>query len=202
MQSEPPEQANETNALSSVHTSNLPAFFNQLGISLVVSTYQAGKVILVRNDGGALNTHFRTFDKPMGIAADHARLALGSARCGVEYRNMPALARKLEPAGKFDACYLPREIHVTGDIDVHEMAYDRDNTLWVVNTRFCCLCTLDIEHSFTPRWRPPFVSAYAPEDRCHLNGLAMVDGRPKYVTALGTTDSPGGWRGNKARAAC
>ena len=68
----------------------------------------------------------------------------------------------------------------------------------MVNTRFCCLCTLDAEHSFYPRWRPPFVSALAPEDRCHLNGIAMVDGRPKYVTALGETDTPGGWRANKA----
>jgi uncharacterized protein (TIGR03032 family) len=31
-----------------------------------------------------------------------------------------------------------------------------------------------------------------------LNGLAIVDGRPKYVTALGATDSPEGWRENKA----
>ena len=61
-------------ALRSVHTSNLPALFEHLQISLVVSTYQAGKVILVRNDGGVLNTHFRTFAKPMGIAADRARL--------------------------------------------------------------------------------------------------------------------------------
>jgi uncharacterized protein (TIGR03032 family) len=66
-----------------------------------------------------------------------------------------------------------------------------------VNTRFGCLCTLDAEHSFYPRWRPPFVTAYAPEDRCHLNGLAMVDGRPRYVTALGETDTAGGWRANK-----
>ena len=67
-----------------------------------------------------------------------------------------------------------------------------NNELWLVNTRFCCLCTLDAEHSFHPRWRPPFVSALAPEDRCHLNGLAIVDGRPKYVTALGETDTLGG----------
>ena len=112
---------------------------------------------------------------------------------------MPALATKLEPAGTHDACYLPRRIHVTGDIDIHELARDGADELWVVNTRFCCLCTLDAEHSFYPRWRPPFVSALAPEDRCHLNGLAMVDGRPKYVTALGETDAPGGWRANKAR---
>ena len=135
----------------------------------------------------------------MGIVADPTRLTIGGANTVWEYRNMPALAKKLEPAGKHDACYLPRRIHVTGDIDIHELAWDGNNELWVVNTRFCCLCTLDAEHSFYPRWRPPFVSALAPEDRCHLNGLAMVDGRPKYVTALGETDTAGGWRANKAR---
>ena len=112
---------------------------------------------------------------------------------------MPAVAKKLEPVGKHDACYLPRRIHVTGDIDIHELAWDDKNELWAVNTRFCCLCTFDADHSFSPRWRPPFVSALAPEDRCHLNGIAMVDGRPKYVTALGETDTPGGWRANKAK---
>ena len=185
--------------LRSVHTSNLPELFDRLGISLIVSTYQAGKAIVVRNDNGTLNTHFRTFAKPMGIVADHNRLTIGGANTVWEYRNMPAVAKKLEPAGKHDACYLPRRIHVTGDIDIHELARDSNDELWVVNTRFCCLCTLDAEHSFYPRWRPPFVSALAPEDRCHLNGLAMVDGRPKYVTALGETDTLAGWRANKAR---
>jgi uncharacterized protein (TIGR03032 family) len=52
-------------------------------------------------------------------------------------------------------------------------------------------------HSFVPRWQPPFVTALAPDDRCHLNGLAMVGGRPAFVTALGETDTPAGWRSNK-----
>ena len=164
----------------------------------MVSTYQAGKVIFVRSDHGTLNTHFRTFVKPMGIAADESRIVIGGANTVWEYRNMPAVAQKLEPPGKHDACYMPRRLHVTGDIDIHELAWDSTNQLWLVNTRFGCLCTLDADHSFYPRWRPPFVSALAPEDRCHLNGLAMVDGRPKYVTALGATDTEGGWRPNKA----
>jgi uncharacterized protein (TIGR03032 family) len=192
-------QSENTGDLRSVHTSNLPELFDQLGISLIVSTYQAGKAIVVRSDNGRLNTHFRTFSKPMGIVADPTRLTIGGANTVWEYRNMPALAKKLEPVGKHDACYLPRRIHVTGDIDIHELARDSNNELWVVNTRFCCLCTLDAEHSFYPRWRPPFVSALAPEDRCHLNGIAMVNGRPKYVTALGETDTPGGWRTDKAK---
>jgi uncharacterized protein (TIGR03032 family) len=192
-------QSEKTADLRSVHTSNLPELFDQLRISLIVSTYQAGKAIVVRRDNGRLNTHFRTFSKPMGIVADPTRLTIGGANTVWEYRNMPALAKKLEPAGKHDACFLPRRIHVTGDIDIHELARDRDDELWVVNTRFCCLCTLDAEHSFYPRWRPPFVSALAPEDRCHLNGIAMVDGHPKYVTALGETNTAGGWRANKAK---
>jgi uncharacterized protein (TIGR03032 family) len=68
----------------------------------------------------------------------------------------------------------------------------------VVATQFGCLATLDTEHSFVPRWQPPFISALAPEDRCHLNGLALVDGVPRYVTALGVSDEPGGWRARKA----
>ena len=163
-----PSPAATDAALRSVHTSNLPALFGQLQVSLVVSTYQAGKVILIRNDEDVLNTHFRTFGKPMGIAGDRARLTIGGTNTVWYYRNLPAVAEKLEPPGKYDACYLPRRVHVTGDIDIHELAWDAKDELWVVNTRFGCLCTLDGDHSFYPRWRPPFLSALAPEDRCHL----------------------------------
>ncbi len=92
-----------------------------------------------------------------------------------------------------------RSSHVTGNIQIHELAWGGGGELWVVNTRFSCLCTLDRSASFTPRWRPPFVRALEPTDRCHLNGLGMVDGRPRYVTALGETDAPAGWRANKAK---
>jgi uncharacterized protein (TIGR03032 family) len=126
-------------ALRSVHTSNLPTLFDQLQISLLVSTYQAGKVIVVRSDGGALNTHFRTLAKPMGIAADGTRVTIGGTNTVWEYRNVPAVAQTLDPPDRHDACYVPRRLHVTGDIDVHELAYGQDHELWVVNTRFCCL---------------------------------------------------------------
>ncbi len=183
--------------LRSVHTTNFPAILKQLGISLVVSTYQAGKLIVVRADGANLNTHFRVFDKPMGMAATRERIALGTTYRLWELRNIPAVAQKLTPPGKHDACYLPRAMHVTGDIDIHEMAW-AGTELWFVNTRFSCLCTLRVDCSFVPRWRPPFISAYDLTDRCHLNGLAVRDGRPKYMTALGESDRPNGWRDRKA----
>jgi len=183
--------------LRSVHTSNFPQILTQLGISLVVSTYQAGKLIVLRADGNTINTHFRVFPKPMGLAADIGRLAVGTASQVWELRNMPVVAHKLEPVGKHDACYLPRNSHITGDIDIHDLAWGKQE-LWFINTRFSCLCTLDFNHSFVPRWRPHFITAITPEDRCHLNGLGMVNSMPKYVTALGETDQLKGWRENKA----
>jgi uncharacterized protein (TIGR03032 family) len=184
--------------LKAVHTPNFPELLRRLNASLMVTTYQAGKLVLVRDEGDHLNTHFRGFPSPMGLALRGDRLAIGTEMQVWEFHNVPAVTAKLTPAGAHDACYLPRAQHVTGDVQIHEMAWSGDE-LWFVNTRFSCLCTLDRAYSFVPRWRPPFISAYEPTDRCHLNGLALVDGKPRYVTALGDTDQPGGWRANKAK---
>ncbi len=190
-------RASAPHPLRSVHTRSMVQILDQLKASVVVTTYQAGKVILLRSDGGTLNTHFKNYQKPMGCVAGGKRLTIGSANAVWFLYNMPALAPQLEPAGKHDAAFLPRHVHVTGDIDIHEMAWAKNDELWLINTRFSCLCTLDGEHSFVPRWRPHFISALALEDRCHLNGLGLVDGQLKYLTALGETDTKGGWRENK-----
>jgi uncharacterized protein (TIGR03032 family) len=208
--------------LHAVHTPNFPALLRELGASLLVTTYQAGRLVLVRDEGDHLNTHFRGFQAPMGMALDGDRLAIGTRTQVWEFVNVPAVAARLDPSGRHDACYLPRSSHFTGDIQIHEMAWGNhrgqeneaepaahqspltthhspgEAELWVVNTRFSCLCTLDRSASFRPRWRPSFVSELEPSDRCHLNGLGMVEGKPKYVTALGETDTMGGWRQNKA----
>jgi uncharacterized protein (TIGR03032 family) len=206
---EPSPPTNEAPPLRSVHTSNFSAILQELGVSVLVTTYQAGKLVMLRSDGDQLNTHFRGFSKPMGMALYGDRLAIGTSVEIWEYHNAPAVARKLEPAGTHDACFLPRSSVCTGDVQIHEMAWaeaprsESGNTtkqepeLWFVNTRFSCLCTRSNVHSFVPRWKPPFISSLAPEDRCHLNGLCVAQGRPAFVTALGTTDTPGGWRANK-----
>jgi uncharacterized protein (TIGR03032 family) len=196
-----------------VHSSSFAGLLKDLRAALLVTTYQAGKLIVVRAAGGRLSTLLRTFDQPMGLAADARRLAVGTRNAVWFLRNAPDLAGQLDPPGQHDACYLPRSCHVTGDIRGHEIAWGtphpqplspegRGEELWVVNTRFSCLCTLHPDYSFVPRWMPPFVSSLAAEDRCHLNGLALADGRPRYVTALGETDTPDGWRPGKAGGGC
>jgi uncharacterized protein (TIGR03032 family) len=174
------------------------ALLSELHSTLVVSTYQANKLLAVRAHGDGLSVLVRTFDRPMGIAVDARRLTLGTRNQVWAMRNAPDIAPQVEPKGFHDACYVPRSSHVTGDIGVHEIAWDGDE-LWLVSTRFSCLATLAADYSFVPRWRPRFITALTAEDRCHLNGLAMRNGQPAFVTALGETDTPGGWRPLKAQ---
>lgn len=204
--------------LSSQHTSSFAELLAHFGISIAVTTYQAGKLVLLRSIGGAINTHFRGFNKPMGLALAGGRMAIGTAIEIWEFHDAPAVAKRIEmpsePSGEVpngggvaahDACFLPRGSHTTGDIQIHEMTWV-DDELWFINTRFSCLATRDLRYSFVPRWRPPFITALAPEDRCHLNGFCVNPGRSRdvnsgmpafFVTALGETDSQGGWRSNK-----
>ncbi len=182
-------------------TESFVALLHQLRASLLVSTYQANKLLAVRARGSGLSTLVRTFERPMGLAVNGRRLALGTRHQVWFLHDAPDIAPRVEPAGLHDACYLPRSCHVTGDIGVHELAWAGEE-LWLVNTRFSCLCTLDPDYSFVPRWRPPFITALAAEDRCHLNGLALVDGRPRYVTALGESDAADGWRAHKPDGGC
>lgn len=187
--------AESSTPLKSQHTTSFPDLLNKLGSSLLITTYQAGQLVVARVDEqGRLNTHFRSYPAPMGLAADRHRLAIGTKQQVWMLRNQPDLGKSLD--SRLDACYAPRSMHVTGDIRIHEIGWGGDD-LWIVNTRFSCLCTLDPQYSFVPRWRPPFITALTPDDRCHLNGMAIVNGRPKYCTALGATDSVAGWRENK-----
>ena len=199
----PPERAGAPPVREVRHeyTRSLPPLLTQLGVSLLVSTYQAGKVAVIGVAAGELTLSYHNFERAMGLAVKPDGIAV-AARAQIWFLNAaPDLAARVEPAGRHDACFLTRSSHFTGEIQAHELAW-ADDELWLVNTAFGCLCTLDGRHSFVPRWRPPFLTALAADDRCHLNGLAVADGAPKYVTALAETDTPQGWRANKVHSGC
>lgn len=185
-------------AFTCTHSPNLPELLYQLDCTLALSTYQAGKVVLI----SALNkTRLiqlpRTFRKPMGIAVGDARLAIATMSEVMVFNN----ARRMAPnypqqPNTYDALFLPRATYFTGEIDVHDLHWTGD-TLLAVNTRFSCLATIDHQFSFKPVWRPYFISKITPHDHCHLNGVAFENDSPKYVTALGQADVSEGWRQNK-----
>ncbi|HVX14223.1 MAG TPA: TIGR03032 family protein [Pirellulales bacterium] len=186
-------------------TAGFAQWMASAGGSVAGTTYQAGKVVLAGWNGFQVTLLMRHFDKPMGLAVHGANLALACRHEVLFFANAPLLAHDYaeNQPGRYDALYLPRSAWFTGDLNLHDIAFGGDASvgqdgLWLVNTRFSCLSTLGPQFHFLPAWQPPFISQLAPEDRCHLNGLGMEAGRPKYVTALGATDEPGGWRANKA----
>lgn len=145
-----------------------------------------------RLPSGAVSFNQRNFSRAMGLAYQPGKLYVGTL---YQVWRLEQVLRAGEIANNaFDAVFVPRNAQVTGDLDVHEVAVDRAGRVIFVNTKYSCLATLDLKNSYRPIWKPPFISKLAAEDRCHLNGLAMENGRPRYVTAVSRSDVLGGWR--------
>ena len=177
------------------------SILGELRSSLLVSTYQAGQVCSIGSYQGSLQIGLEPFNLAMGMALHPRKVAVGSR--GVIWfleSSGPDFAAQLPPQGLYDAALLARSGHITGNIHGHEMSFSGDR-LWIVNTLFSCLSTVEPGASFVPRWKPRFIAnCHAPGDRCHLNGLAMENGIPAFVTAMSETDSPNGWRENKEKS--
>jgi uncharacterized protein (TIGR03032 family) len=180
---------------------DLAGILDRIGCSLLVSTYQAGRVVAVGVYEGKAALTLHSFDYAMGMAPAPERIAVASLSQVWLLEGQHEFAPRMKPAGRFDACFVARTSHVTGEIRIHELAWV-GRELWFVNTLFSCLCALGPEHSFVPRWKPPFVGKLAAEDRCHLNGMAVSEGRVLYATALAESDSAEGWRPHKAAGGC
>ncbi len=175
----------------------LADILSHLKSSLMVTTYQAGKLLVLGVHNGQVKISFSNYEQPMGLAIDGDRLAIGTRKQMNFLSGNRDVAPSVAPGGTWDVCYVPRTSTWTGSIHGHDLAWGSEG-LWVVNTLFSCLCTLHEDYSFIPRWKPRFISQLIDQDRCHLNGLAMDQGRPRFVTAMAETDTAAGWRPTKA----
>ena len=175
---------------------HFPEWLARTGASLAFTTYQAGKLFLIgQQPDGRLSIFERTLERCMGLAAHGDGFWLSTIF--QLWRFGDVLGPGVRHEG-YDRLYGPRLSYVTGDLDIHDIGITADGTPVFVNTAFSCLARPSAEYSFEPVWTPPFVSRLAPEDRCHLNGLAMRDGAPAYVTALSRSDVADGWRERRA----
>jgi uncharacterized protein (TIGR03032 family) len=185
--------------------------------SLAFTTYQAGKLFLLGlNPDGRLAVFERSLARCMGlgVSADAQTLMLATQYQLLRFDNVVpqpvvpkgkkgAAPRKspspqVGASGQHDALYAPHAAWITGDVDAHDVAIGSDARPVFVNTLFSCVASVSDGYSFRPVWRPPFVSRLAPEDRCHLNGLALEKGRPRYVTLVGKSDVADGWREHRS----
>ena len=195
-----PHQTNSPPSLELTSSRGFPEWLAETETSLAFSTYQAGKLMFLgRKPDGALSVFERTFERCLGLWGDGQTLWMSSRFQIWRFENM------LQPgqtADGYDRLYVPRAGYTTGDLDAHDVAVDAQGRVLFVNTLFGCLATLSERFSFEPLWKPPFLSRLAAEDRCHLNGLAMQDGQPKYVTAVSQCDVADGWRDHRRDGGC
>lgn len=239
---------------SAEYSANLPALLKQLNIALAFTSYQAGRLMLVRSDGEQLDVNYKSFPRPMGLTVTANSLTLGIFTQVVKFQREDGLlaqmkqpltpieqditAPRLQPKTaeavktaqpglaedealtaeqqenirqqqerwqqhqqqlmspvdeRVDSCFITRSAHYTGMINIHDIDWGTEG-LWAVNSSFSCLCTLSPDASFIPRWKPHFITELVPEDRCHLNGMTLKDGKPAYVTTFSTFNEAGMWR--------
>lgn len=248
------------------YSENLPEVLKKLNISLAFTSYQAGRLMLIRSDGKILDVNFKSFPRPMGLSVTDEGITLGIFTQIINFQRENGLLAQLkqplptikdditaprikakesdEGGGsevtakaddknnsgditklipertpeqlaaqkkhqekveayqaklfapvdeKVDACFITRSAHYSGMINIHDIDWG-DEGLWAVNSSFSCLCTIEPDASFVPRWKPHFISELVPEDRCHLNGMTLKNGKPAYVTTFSTYNIPGMWR--------
>ena len=171
----------------------LAAWLASSNLSLAISSYQTGRVYLVGSDKlGRVSFFERLFERAMGIVGNAQRIYLGGLYQLWRFENVLRSNEVIH--AQFDKCYVPRNAQTIGDLDIHELGIRKNGKVVFINTKYSCLAELSQTHSFKAIWKPEFITKLAPEDRCHLNGLAMVDGAPKYVTAVCKSDAVDGWR--------
>jgi len=174
------------------------SWLHEQKLSLAISTYQTNRLFLIGiKPDGRLSTFERLFDRAMGFYASSERLFLATRYQLWQFDNMLD-----KTYNDYDKLYVPRVAHTTGDLDIHDLAIDRQGKVVFSNTLYSCLATISEKFSFTPFWKPPFISKLTPEDRCHLNGLAMRDGAPRYVTVVSRSDVANGWRARREDGGC
>lgn len=188
-----PEDAQSDDVEFSV-SGGLAATLAKHNISLAMTSYQSGLLYLIgRNKDGGINIHQTAMPKPMGLSTgERGDLAMTAGYQIMRFENILQPGQEINHT--FDACYVPRTIHLTGQLDAHDVGIDDQNRAVFVNTRFNCLAVPSARHSFEMVWKPDFISGLVDEDRCHLNGMAMENGKPKYVTAVSRSDTIDGWR--------
>ena len=196
----PQKQPADKPKIELIASRQFASWLDGIKASLAFSTYQAGKVFLIgMQPNGQPSIFERTFNRCMGMCATGDGFIMSSLYQLWRFENV------LDAGGDFngfDRAYVPIIGHTTGDLDIHDMAVDNKGRIVFVNTLFSCLATVGGRTSFVPLWRPPFITKLAAEDRCHLNGLAMDQGKPAYVTVIAPTDVANGWHDKRASGGC
>lgn len=167
------------------------SWLKSVNACIFMTTYKSNNVFAVgqtpTDEGDKIAMYFTNFVRPMGIKAYDNALWLATGG------NIWKFTR-VKNEGIYDVTFMPRLIYTTNDVDAHDIAVNSKGKPHFVSTLFSCIATPSTEKSFNKVWMPNWISKLAAEDRCHLNGLCMVDGELKYVSSASTFDSRTAWK--------
>lgn len=164
--------------------------------SLAFTTYQAGKLFFLGiSEEDKLSVFERTLNRCMGLWSDGQSLYVSTLYQLWRFENA---LQPGEISNGYDRVYLPQLGYITGDLDIHDIGVDQSGQLIFANTLMSCLARVSETHSFSPCWQPFFISRLAMEDRAHLNGMAMREGKPAFVTCVSKSDVADGWRDHRS----
>ncbi len=209
-------QSSKQPSLEITTSRQFTSWLHEQKISLAFSTYQAGKLFFIGlQSNGKLSVFERTFERCMGLCVYENSFYMSSLYQLWRFEN--ALQPK-QVHNDYDCLYVPQVGYITGDLDIHDLVMgklptktDPQESIFeqpkplspiFINTLFSCIATISETHSFIPLWKPPFISRLAAEDRCHLNGLALVENQARYVTAVSQSDVGEGWRDMRHDGGC
>lgn len=178
--------------LDIVQSRDFAAWLAERRAAIALTTGAGGRLVLLgASPDGDVSVFLRSFDGAYGISATGQSLLLATAFQIWRFENTVAPGRS---ASGYDKLFVPRVAYTTGEVQASDVAFAADGSVLFANTLFSCVAAAGPEFSFTPVWRPNFISRLLPEDRCHLTGFALEGGLLRYVSAAAASDAPGGWR--------
>ena len=163
--------------------------------SLAITIGPDGLLLLGATGPETPQLEHRIFQNAFAVDYHSGQLAVSHKKGITVYRNSPKMAPiHPEKPHVHDAYFSSLVTFHTGDCLIHDIVITPAG-LVVANTRFSTVCLLDGRYNINPIWYPDFISMPAPEDRCHLNGIAIEGEKLAYATTFGPYDTEGGWRG-------
>lgn len=166
-------------------------------LSVALTTYEGAKLIIIGPglNGGTTVTE-RNFERCMAVTVeDHRHIWISTHHQIWKLENGIKPGRHLDG---WDRVYLPRTSHITGGVDIHDLAIGKGGALYGVVTQYNCIAQIGgARGSFSPVWKPSFISEVIAEDRCHLNGFCLERGVPAYATIVGVSNALNGWRAHR-----
>lgn len=172
----------------------LPNWLNENKCNIAISSYNSHFIFTIGlDDKDQPFLYCKSAPRAMGICYKNNELIASSLGNITTYTNRGEL--KDNVYGIFDKNFVPNTTIHRQDVDIHDICKTDDGEIYYISAMFSCICKPSKDNkTFEVYWKPPWISKLAAEDRCHLNGLCCIDGKPRFVSSICQGDIVKTWQ--------